>query len=281
MPELPEVEIVCRGLEEKVLDRTVSFVNQRRPDLRIPFPADLAGRLTGRTVVSCRRRAKYVLLGLDNDDVFILHLGMAGRVLLIEGTEPYKPQEHDHLVVRFGVNLHIVFHDPRRFGMVMLIPHNEIGTHKSFAAIGPEPLGNEFSAETLYNKLRGKQTAVKAALLDQKVVAGLGNIYVCEALYGAGISPRRKSANITRKEAGFLVQSIRSVLRKAIAAGGSSLRDYRQADGTLGYFQHHFAVYDRAGEACPDCSCDVSRTEGVRKIVQGGRSTYYCPRRQK
>ncbi len=281
MPELPEVETVCRGMEKALKGRIITNVNQRRKNLRVPFPANLSRKLEGQKVEQLGRRAKYILLGLTNQKTMILHLGMSGRILLVPPNQDYEIQKHDHLILSFDDDSKVVFNDARRFGMVMLASENELEGHKAFKALGPEPLGNNFSSLVLFEALKNKKTSIKAALMDQRVVAGLGNIYVCEALFYAGIDPARIAASITEKESNKLVQVIRDVLDKAIKAGGSTLKDYHKADGTLGYFQYQFAVYDREGQACPGCICDVSKIGGVKKITQGGRSTYYCSQKQK
>jgi formamidopyrimidine-DNA glycosylase len=279
MPELPEVETVCRGLAMKMEGRVLTRVEQRRPNLRIPFPERMAERLTGRRVVTIRRRAKYILIHLDDDQVLIVHLGMSGRMTIGQDLGP--PGAHDHVLLTTDDGSDIRFNDARRFGLMAMTGADALDSHPLLASLGPEPLGNEFNAETLSRALKSKITPIKSALLDQTVVAGLGNIYVCEALFRAGISPKRIAATVAGRRAERLVPVIREVLTEAIAAGGSTLRDYVQASGELGYFQHRFAVYDRAGEACPGCTCDISSTGGVARIVQANRSTFYCPRRQR
>jgi len=266
---------------EKVLrGRTITKVDQRRPNLRVPFPATLKRDLTGYKIETLGRRAKYILMQLENGKVMILHLGMSGRVLLIPPGKKYEPEKHDHLILDFDDRSKMVFNDARRFGMVLLDDENGLEKNPAFAGMGPEPLDNSFSAPVLAAALENKKTSIKAALLDQRVVAGLGNIYVSEALFHAGIHPERIAATVTHAESEKLVKAIRKVLNEAIAAGGSTLKDYRHADGELGYFQHHFAVYDRAGQPCPGCRCDISKSKGIRKMTQGGRSTYYCPEKQ-
>lgn len=281
MPELPEVETVKSGMAQVLEGAVFSDVDQRRPDLRVPFPEKLTDRLIGRRIETIARRAKYVLVYLDNRTVLVIHLGMSGRVLVMNDGRYYKPEKHDHLICGFEDGCKFVLNDPRRFGMVLLIHENEIGNYTAFSKMGPEPLGNEFSGTVLFEKLQGKKSPIKTVLLDQRVVAGLGNIYVCEALYYAGIDPQRPAESLSTDEAENLVSSIRNVLIRAIKAGGSSLKDYRTANGDLGYFQFSFAVYDREGGACPDCSCDVSKTGGIKRIIQGGRSTFYCQEKQK
>ncbi|MGQ9368145.1 bifunctional DNA-formamidopyrimidine glycosylase/DNA-(apurinic or apyrimidinic site) lyase [Azospirillum sp. ST 5-10] len=283
MPELPEVETVCRGLAPHLEGRLLVRVAQRRPDLRVPFPPRFAERLTGRRVEAVRRRAKYMLVHLDDGTVLIVHLGMSGRMIVAAPPDavPAEPGRHDHVVFETDAGTTVTFNDARRFGLMDLTDEQALAEHPLLARLGPEPLGNGFSGPVLAERLAGRMTPIKAALLDQAVVAGLGNIYVSEALFEARISPRRIAATVTGARAERLAAAVRAVLARAIAAGGSSLRDYRQASGELGYFQHQFAVYDREGLSCPGCACDVARTGGVRRIVQGGRSTFYCPQRQR
>lgn len=280
MPELPEVETVCRGLAPHLEGRVLVRVDQNRPNLRMPFPPGFVERLTGRRVESVRRRAKYILVHLDDGAVLIAHLGMSGRMIIL----PERPEsfgKHDHAVFETDRGTIVTFNDARRFGLMDLTTAETLGDHPMLRTLGPEPLGNGFSGPVLAERLAGKMTPIKAALLDQTVVAGLGNIYVSEALFQARLSPTRIASTVSGAKADRLATAIREVLGRAIEAGGSSLRDYRQASGELGYFQHQFAVYDRAGAACPGCSCDVAKTGGVRRIVQAGRSTFYCAARQR
>lgn len=270
-----------RGLEAALAGRRVKSVDVRRAGLRVPFPKNLAQALAGRTFVQFARRAKYVLATLDDGRVLVVHLGMSGRVQLVPPGEKFTPGAHDHLVIAMTDGMRVALNDPRRFGVVLLLPGDAVFAHKSFAGLGPEPLGNEFNAAYLRAKLAGRKTPVKIAIMDQRIVVGVGNIYACEALYQAGISPLRPAGNLTAAEAEKLVAAIRDVLNRAIAAGGSSLRDYRQTDGELGYFQHEFKVYGRAGEACPAPGCACAKKGGIIRITQGGRSTFYCPRQQK
>ncbi len=280
MPELPEVETVVRGLRPRLEGRVLSRVEQRCDALRFPLPADFAGRLQGRRVLSVNRRAKYILARLDDGEVLLCHLGMSGRMVLSNGAE--RPAEkHDHIVLETDAGDEIRFNDARRFGVMDLVEETRLGEHRLLRDLGPEPLGNEFNGPVLATALRGRRSPIKAALLDQKLVAGLGNIYACEALYFARLSPRRQAYTVQGGRAERLVAAIRDVLTRAIAAGGSSLRDYVQADGELGYFQHQWAVYDRTGEACPDCDCGAPASGGIRRLVQSNRSTFYCPRRQR
>lgn len=279
MPELPEVETVRRGLLPIFQGRTLVRVDQRRADLRRPFPPGFARRLTGHRVLALRRRAKYLLADLESGDTLVIHLGMSGR-MVIGDAWPDVPGRHDHVIFATDHGKVVVFSDPRRFGLMDLIPTPGVDAHPLFAGLGPEPLGNTFNGPVLAAAFDGRRTPVKAALLDQSVVAGLGNIYVCESLFSAGIHPQRSAASLSAAEIDVLVAVIRDVLERAITAGGSSLRDYVQADGELGYFQHAFAVYDREGGGCGGCDCDPAATGGVQRIVQSGRSTFFCPRRQ-
>lgn len=279
MPELPEVETVRRGLAAKILGQRLVAVEQRRADLRYPLPDDLPNRLVGRTVEAIDRRAKYLLLRLDDGMVLMIHLGMSGRMLLADGRQ--DPGPHDHLIFVTDDGTSLTFNDVRRFGMVDLVSSNALAAYPALASLGPEPLGDGFTPAVLSASLSDKRTPIKAALLDQRVVAGLGNIYVCEALFDAGISPRRLAKTVVGARADRLVPAIKSVLDRAIAVGGSSLRDYVQASGELGYFQHEWAVYGREGQPCRACDCDWQGNGGVRRLVQSNRSTFYCPRRQR
>ncbi len=280
MPELPEVETVVRGLRPKLQGQRLTEVVQRREDLRFPLPPDFARRLTGRVVRAVGRRGKYILIELDREEVLLAHLGMSGR-LVLGRAEATAPAPHDHIVFRTEAGDEIRFNDARRFGMMDLIEAARLDQHWLLRDLGPEPLSNGFNGPELARRLKGKRTPIKAALLDQRVVAGIGNIYACEALFFAGLSPRRRAYTVQGGRAERLAQAIREVLLRAVAAGGSSLRDYVQADGELGYFQHQWAVYDRDGEPCPGCSCDPASGGGIRRLVQSNRSTFYCPTRQR
>lgn len=283
MPELPEVETVCRGLSATLAGQVLRRVEQRRPDLRFPLPERMAERLTGRRIDRIDRRAKYILIHLDDGMVLMIHLGMSGRMVVTppDRAAEFAPTTHDHVVFHAGDGAVVAFNDARRFGMMDLVPAAGLERHRLLAALGPEPLGNAFNAPYLSERLAGRRTPIKSALLDQRVVAGLGNIYVCEALFLAGISPRRLAASVAGRRAERLVPAIREVLTAAIAAGGSSLRDYVQTDGELGYFQHAWTVYGREGEPCRDCCCAPEKTGGVHRLVQAGRSTFYCPLKQR
>ena len=283
MPELPEVETVRRGLAPVLEGRRILQADVRRPDLRWPFPPRMAERLAGARVERLGRRSKYLLADLDSRETLIVHLGMSGR-WLVSGVRVgvfhhalAAPEKHDHVILDIEGGGRLTFNDARRFGAMDLWPTEDLEAHRLLASLGPEPLGNAFDGRYLAERLAGRKTPVKAVLLDQRVVAGLGNIYVCEALWRAGISPLAPARDVDAAAAERLAGAIRLVLEAAIAAGGSSLRDYRQADGELGYFQHSFAVYGREGAACtrPGCGGVVARA------VQAGRSSYFCPRCQR
>ena len=293
MPELPEVETVRRGLAPVFEGALIERVEQRRPDLRFPFPQDFSARLAGRRVLSVGRRAKYLILHLDDDTVLVCHLGMSGSFRIEfagDGIVPgvfhhdrTKLPAHDHVIFHLkpaeGGTARVVFNDPRRFGFMFLSTTPELERHPLLAGLGIEPTGNRLDGAVLSVLMQGKAAPLKAALLDQRLIAGLGNIYVCEALWRARLSPRRAAGTIAGRQGKAtarserLAESIRAVIADAVAAGGSSLRDHRQADGSLGYFQHSFSVYDRAGHPCPRVECNGV----VQRIVQSGRSTFYCP----
>jgi formamidopyrimidine-DNA glycosylase len=292
MPELPEVETVRRGLQPAMEGARFEHIEVRRGDLRWPLPKDFVMRLEGRTVEGLGRRAKYLVVDLSSGEVLLMHLGMSGsfHVFRNGGSLPgnyYHQRDkhlaHDHVVFRMSSGATVTFNDPRRFGFMKLVPRSELDREPLLRALGPEPLGNAFDAAMLARACKGKKTSLKAALSDQKIVAGLGNIYVCEALHRARLSPRRRASTIASKtgapneRAEMLVAGIKAVLKDAIEAGGSSLRDHRRTDGDLGLFQHNFRVYDREGEKCPTPRC----TGTIRRIVQTGRSTFFCPVCQK
>lgn len=279
MPELPEVETVRRGLLPVLEGATISRAEVNRPDLRWPLPERMAERLTGRRVTALRRRSKYILADLDSGETLLVHLGMSGR-MLISGAQLGSfyhdhpaPQKHDHVVLHMGNGARITFNDARRFGAMDLMPTERAAEHMLLKDLGPEPFGNDFNEPYLAGRLKGRKTPIKAALLDQRIVAGLGNIYVAETLYRARISPLRLAGDLKPRQVQSLVPTIREVLAEAIEAGGSSLRDFRQANGELGYFSKHFQVYDREGDACetPGCKGTITRT------VQSGRSSFWCP----
>jgi formamidopyrimidine-DNA glycosylase len=270
MPELPEVETIRRGLAARLEGRRLARVEARRPDLRIPLPADFARRLEGRRVETVGRRAKYLLLRMEDDTTLIAHLGMSGRLVILPPGNGVPLDVHDHVILESEDGDEVRFNDARRFGLMTLAAAGELDAHPLLASLGPEPLGNDFNGPALAAALAGKRTPIKAALLDQRIVAGIGNIYACEALHRAGISPRRLACTVQGARAERLMGAVRDILREAIDAGGSSLRDYVQASGELGYFQHSWAVYGREGEPCPGCG------RPVRRLAQSGRSTFHC-----
>ena len=293
MPELPEVETVRRGLAPVMEGARILEVEQRREDLRFPFPAGFSSRVAGRAVTALGRRAKYLLVHLEDGTVLICHLGMSGSFRIEEGDVNEVPgdfhhprskdEKHDHVVFHLkradGAPARIVYNDPRRFGFMLMAEEADLYAHPLIAGLGVEPTGNELDGALLASLLAGKRAPLKAALMDQRVIAGLGNIYVCEALWRAGLSPRRTASSVASRNSGptehsrRLAEAIRSVIADAIAAGGSSLKDYVRADGSLGYFQHTFNVYDREGQPCRKEGCSGT----INRIVQGGRSTFHCP----
>jgi len=309
MPELPEVETVRRGLQPVMEGSKIVRAEARRKDLRFPFQKDFVARLEGQTVTGLGRRAKYLLADLASGDVLLMHLGMSGSFRVIEGEDQKTPGQfhhprgedraHDHVVFHMSSGAAVVFNDPRRFGYMKIIARHALEEEPLLSGLGPEPLGNEFDAAMLARSCANRKTSLKAALLDQRVVAGLGNIYVCEALFRSQLSPRRLAATLATKagsrkgaaagqrnsvaggeptdHAKRLVNAIHAVLNQAIKAGGSSLRDHRQTSGELGYFQHSFQVYDREGEKCQTAGCSGI----VRRFTQNGRSTFWCPKCQK
>jgi formamidopyrimidine-DNA glycosylase len=293
MPELPEVETVRRGLQPAMEGSKIVKAEARRKDLRFPFQKDFIARLEGQTVTGLGRRAKYLMADLASGDVLLMHLGMSGsfRVLKEDGEQTpgqfhlprAEDRAHDHVVFHMSSGSAVVFNDPRRFGYMKIIARKALEDEPLLKGLGPEPLGNEFDAAMLARSCEDKKTSLKAALLDQRVVAGLGNIYVCEALFRAHLSPKRQAATLATKKheptdhAKRLVTAIHAVLNQAIKAGGSSLRDHRQTSGELGYFQHSFQVYDREGEKCQSGGCGGI----VKRFTQNGRSTFWCPKCQK
>ncbi|MCB1651400.1 MAG: bifunctional DNA-formamidopyrimidine glycosylase/DNA-(apurinic or apyrimidinic site) lyase [Alphaproteobacteria bacterium] len=280
MPELPEVEIVKRGMARSMQGCAVDSVVFNRGDLRFPLPESLPESLRGRVLARLQRRGKYILGFAAGGAGFVLHLGMSGRIKIFEPDQAYVPQKHDHVVIRMEGGVVVVLNDARRFGFLLGVDEQSWEKGEPFASMGPEPLENEFDGPCLQRALEARRGPIKPALLDQHAVAGIGNIYACEALFRAGIAPQRPACSLNADEASALVRALKAVLLEAIEAGGSSLRDYHNTKGDLGYFQHHFAVYDRAGHGCPGCDCDRIKTGGVQRIVQGGRSTFYCPYKQ-
>lgn len=290
MPELPEVETVRRGLEPVIANNTIARVELRRGDLRFPFPAHFADRLAGRRVRTLRRRAKYLIADLDAGEALVMHMGMSGSFRIgedeAEGAFRFprgKNGAHDHVVFHFANGARVTYNDPRRFGFMLLLRDDELETHPLFRGLGVEPLSDEMNAAFLAALLRGRRTPLKAALLDQRNIAGIGNIYACEALHRARLSPLRAAGGLAPKagaageELARLARAIKEVLREAIEAGGASISDHRRADGSLGYFQHAFRVYGREGAPCPTPGCKGT----IARVTQAGRSTFYCPACQK
>ncbi|MDA1323264.1 MAG: bifunctional DNA-formamidopyrimidine glycosylase/DNA-(apurinic or apyrimidinic site) lyase [Proteobacteria bacterium] len=285
MPELPEVETVRRGLAAVMEGRPIVNVLVRRGDLRRPLPEGFAAALTGRTVIAIDRRAKYLLFRLDDGTVVIAHLGMSGSMVIEQAVDSQAPDafpdpnmaggKHEHIVFSVGNGTQIRFSDPRRFGLMDLATEETLADHPLLASIGPEPLEESFDGAALAARLTGKRTPIKSALLDQRIVAGLGNIYVCEALFAAALSPRRSAHTVQGGRADRLLRSIKSVLLAAIEAGGSTLRDHVAPSGEIGYFQHNFQVYGREDEPCPSCA------QPIHRLVQAGRSTFFCSRCQR
>jgi formamidopyrimidine-DNA glycosylase len=288
MPELPEVETVRRGLEPVMLGAALVKIEQRRADLRFPFPEHFAARLTGRVIAGLGRRAKYLLVDLDDGEVLVMHLGMSGRFLIETNSSGATPgsyhqdagqdRRHDHVVFHLSSGATVTYNDTRRFGFMVLVPRTELAVHPLMAKLGIEPLGNELGADRLAQLMAGRVAPLKAALMDQRLIAGLGNIYVCEALHRARLSPTRRAGSLATaagrptEGARRLAAAIREVLTEAVAAGGSTLRDYAQPNGSLGYFQHGFRVYDREHAPCPTPNCRGT----ITRLVQAGRSTFYC-----
>ncbi|MCG3269125.1 bifunctional DNA-formamidopyrimidine glycosylase/DNA-(apurinic or apyrimidinic site) lyase [Yoonia sp. I 8.24] len=283
MPELPEVETVKAGIAPAMEGQMIVAADVNRPDLRWPFPENMATRLKDTRVLGLRRRSKYILVDLDSGETLLIHLGMSGR-MLVSGVKIGEfhhshpvPAKHDHVVLHMENGARVTFNDARRFGAMDLLDTAAQEDHWLIRDIGPEPLGNAFDETYLIDRMKGKNTAIKTALLDQRIVAGLGNIYVCEVLFRAGIHPKRKAGQISARRIATLVPLIRDVLSEAIAAGGSSLRDFRQSDGELGYFQHVFQVYGQEGKSCVTPECQKT----IQRIVQSGRSSFFCPQCQR
>ena len=290
MPELPEVETVRLALEQNLSQAVIDHVCVARRDLRTPISQEFEEKLLGRKMIRFDRRGKYLHVVFDSDDVMIVHLGMSGILKFIPANQDVYHERHDHIVFHFKDGRCLIFNDPRRFGQVFLSDIQKLANIPPFLNMGPEPLSENFTIGYFLNSLKARKGPIKTALMDQSLVAGLGNIYVCEALFYAGISPKRKAYTVQGKRAERLHRSIRDVLQKAIKSGGSSLKDYKTIDGAPGYFQHLFAVYDRLGRPCPDCHCDARDMDlqkntlykqGIKQIVQAGRSTFYCSIKQR
>lgn len=281
MPELPEVETVRQGLLPAMKNKVIENVTLNRMDLRVSIDSNFKKLTDGQQIQNIIRRGKYILAFLDSGHGFVLHLGMSGRVNIYEDRDGYEPAKHDHVIWDMDDGGRIVFNDPRRFGMLYLTTEQNWQDEPPFNKMGPEPLSNSFSGRVLAEALKNKRSPIKTALLDQRVVSGVGNIYACEALYDSGIHPERASNSLSENETTRLAGAVRDVLQRAIAAGGSTLKDYAKTDGSLGYFQYSFSVYDREGHSCPSCDCDKIKTCAIKRIVQSGRSTFYCPQKQK
>lgn len=281
MPELPEVETVCRGLAKTLTGKTLARLELRRKGLRFPFPRGMAPRAQNRRITAIRRRAKYILIDLEGEDTLIAHLGMTGRMVIVAADEKHAPEKHDHVIFHLSDGSRVIFNDARRFGVLDIARRDGLAASAHFSHLGPEPLEDAFTPAYLAQRLAARKAPVKLAIMDQELVVGVGNIYAAEALFGARIDPQRPACSLGKAEIRRLWTEIRAVLHKAIAAGGSSIRDYVQSDGELGYFQHQWAVYGKEGQKCPGCTCPLPKTGGIKRITQGGRSTFYCPHRQK
>lgn len=273
MPELPEVETVRRGLEQSALNKIITKIEINFPKLRVPIPPEIIPIATGQKIHALHRRAKYILFDLQTGYMPILHLGMSGRVRIYAPDMNYIPQKHDHVIIELNDQTRLIYHDPRRFGSLTLSPENIYDYTLAISNLGPEPLSDDWNGPVLYESLKNKKSAIKLALLDQNIVAGLGNIYVCEALFAAKINPITPANALRREQTNLLAVAVKDILNKAIAAGGSTLRDYRHTDGGLGYFQYSFFVYDRENQTCPSCE----NKSKIIRITQGSRSTFYCP----
>ena len=279
MPELPEVETIMRGISPFLEGETIKKIKLNRADLRWPFPDNFAHRLTGAKVLNLKRRSKYILIDLSTDETLLIHLGMSGKIL-VSGSkmgnyfyEFSKSKKHDHVIFLLSDGTVVTYNDPRRFGAMDLANTKDLNNHKFLKRLGPEPLGNDFNSYYLKKKLSKKESPIKNVLLDQSLVAGLGNIYVCEALFMSGISPKKKAAKISKNKCEELVKNIRTVLISAIEAGGSSLKDFTDIQGNSGYFQFEFFVYGREKESCKTINCDSK----IKRVSQSGRSSFYCP----
>jgi len=280
MPELPEVETVVRELQKTVAGEKIISARVLTPKIRIAVPENLAAKLKGREILAVTRRAKYILFHLSNHHLLVIHLGMSGRIHISGCDEKPEKKKHDHFSFCLAGGRQVTFNDPRRFGLIAYIADKEMDTHRLFAHLGPEPLSAKFSPALLGDLMRKRRVPVKIALMDQKLVVGVGNIYACEAVFESGIDPRKSADALDNQQIASLTAAIKKVLKAAIRAGGSTLRDYRKTNGDLGYFQHSFSVYDKEGKPCAGCTCRTEKTGGVQRITQGGRSTFYCPRKQ-
>ena len=283
MPELPEVETVVLGLTPFLLKRKIIDIEVRSSALRIPIPKVRLKSLLQSKIISIKRRAKYIILSFENGQTIISHLGMTGSFTVFPSSrhKEISLDRHDHVVFTTDENVKIIYRDPRRFGIIDVLKTDDILSYKAIINLGPEPLDDDFTADVLFERLKTKSIAIKPAIMDQKVVVGVGNIYASEALFLSSIDPMTPASELSIKKLRVLVDKIKFILQSAIKSGGSTLRDYRRVGGETGYFQFHFSVYDREGEACPGCTCSLKRTGGIRRIVQAGRSTFFCPHKQK
>ncbi len=279
MPELPEVETIKTAMEKAIGKTNIIELSVNNKNLREKIPDDFSEKVCGATIVSYRRIAKYIVIGLDNRLSIIWHLGMSGRIK-ISDTPPTETAKHDHVILKTG-NGTIVYNDARRFGVFTYCPTEELLKHHLLAHLGKDPFDESLDGKYLLEKFKNRKVAIKEALLNQTIINGIGNIYASEALFGAKILPTRPAESLSAKECDILLENVRIVLKKAIAAGGSTLKDYQKPDGSLGYFQNMHCVYNKTGQKCPQCTCDISQSGGIRKIVQAGRSTFYCPVQQK
>lgn len=279
MPELPEVETIKNTVKNAVKGAVILNAVVRQPKLRESVPTDFAERICGAKIIELRRIAKYMLADLDNGLTIIWHFGMSGKIR-IEAQTPNPPEKHDHIIIETDKGV-LIYNDPRRFGLVVLCESDKLKQHHCFAHVGADPWDANLSAEYLLNKFAKRKCAVKLSLLNQEIICGIGNIYASEILYRARISPERPSESVSKKEAAEIIKYTRIVLEEAIKAGGSTIHDYKRPDGDIGYFQEHHCVYDKTGQRCPDCRCNTAKTGGIKRIVQGGRSTFYCPVLQK
>jgi formamidopyrimidine-DNA glycosylase len=279
MPELPEVETVRLGLQQALEHQAIQTVELRRLNLRSAFPHDFAQTLEGQGIKTLRRRAKYILIDLENGYTWLVHLGMSGSFRLVPHTQKFTPEAHDHVVVTLKNGLRVVYNDPRRFGVMDVFLTKAENTHKLLAKLGPEPLDDAFNGQVLAARLKAKKMPIKTTLLDQNILAGVGNIYACEALFMAGIHPQTIANTLKPKAVDALAKAIKTVMMAALQSGGSTLRDHKQLDGNTGYFQHEFAVYGHARQPCKGCTCKSKAT--VQAITQAGRTTFFCPIKQK
>lgn len=277
MPELPEVETIKTAVEKSIGKTNIIKVSINNKNLREKIPDDFVAKVEGTEIISYQRRAKYILIGLNNGLTIIWHLGMSGKVKISDKTPELV--KHDHVVIETERGT-IVYNDARRFGLLTYCPTVELSVHHLLKRIGPEPFDKSFNAAYLAGKFKNKKIPVKVALLDQSIVTGIGNIYASEALFAAGISPLREAGSLSEKECGILIEKVIETLNNAIAAGGSTLKDYQKPDGSLGYFQNQHCVYNKTGQKCPGCICDIDKSGGIRKIIQAGRSSFYCPVKQ-